>query len=128
MPYKTGAENAPTISVLLRPTFMQNWRKGHYKHDPAAFAAHFNMALRSGYLGLREEQTDSLYVLRFDGRKLVVPVRRNGSPFSMEASAFYHEKQKFQLGRKNMEPAEISDATVKPGAISVLWKAWEVMY
>ena len=124
MAYTPGKIQTPVIHVSILPGFIRRWQRGRYAHDPTEVEGYFNRTRGFAYADTHKRPGRSVsLVLRFPNQNLAVPLHQDGSPASMEAAGFYHERDPFQLGRKKMKPAEINGTETRPGVVNVLWKA-----
>ncbi len=98
---------------------------GRFAEHPHYFARHFNENLRSGYLETEKDpENRQAPMLKFLGRRLVIPVHANRSPVEVEAHRFYNGKKPFRPEEK-LTPAEINGRVMKSGLVKI---EWELMY
>ncbi|MBI2085320.1 MAG: hypothetical protein HYT71_02300 [Candidatus Aenigmarchaeota archaeon] len=112
----------PRIQVYLASTFVNNWLGGKFAEHPHYFARHFNETFRSGYFETeRGPENHIAPMLKFPGRRLIIPVHRNGSPVEVEARRFYNGNKPFRP-EEDLMPAEINGKVTKSGLVMIDWK------
>jgi len=125
MSYATRTEELPVLSVPMTRAFVNVWRRGRFLQDPQMVTEYLNTHFGVGYIDRKPRcRGTGSYTLRFDQRKLVVPLHRNGSPNSWEmiAQSRYHERRPFQLGRRRTRPAKLEDDSLRSGLVTVDWR------